>query len=303
MPEPEASFCLKPGESLPQGFHRILAEQLNAAAALLSEPDGSLDKAVHESRKCLKRARSVLRLIRPAVPDAYSRENQRLGDIGRQLSALRDAQALIQTVEDLGKDVKRDRGSSATLELLRSRKKEVLDALKSGGELESSVYQLRAAVKDIGKLSLRKVDLPVIVESVRTSVKRGRRAFAKAYSDPQAENFHECRKRAKDMRYQTEVLTEFWPEVLEGYSDSAKELEQLLGEDHNLAVLAEILEGQAPVSGKRPELQREIRKKQDKLRAKARQLGARLYSEPAKAWTRRLESSWEVWRAMSPSQR
>ena len=77
----------------------------------------------------------------------------------------------------------------------------------------------------------------------------------------------------KDLRYQLSLLTEIWPDVLKGYANSAKALEQFLGEDHNLAVLADILE---PANRGDRGFRTRIAKKQTELREKARQLGSRL---------------------------
>jgi CHAD domain-containing protein len=112
-----------------------------------------------------------------------------------------------------------------------------------------------------------------------------------------AENFHEFRKRAKDLRYQLAVLTELWPEVLSGYSESAKTLEQYLGEDHNLAVLAEFLSGSGRNRNGFKIIADLVEKTQRKLRKKAGLLASRLYAEPRKAWNARLNSSWRAWHA------
>ncbi len=107
--KPAVAYSLKSGENLPDGIRRVLKEQLNAAIDELSNPKEPLDRAVHEARKCVKRTRSALRLIRPAITDRFGQENYRLQQVGRQLSALRDAQALIETLADLEQKEARDR--------------------------------------------------------------------------------------------------------------------------------------------------------------------------------------------------
>ena len=80
------------------------------------------------------------------------------------------------------------------------------------------------------------MDFELIVRRLALVIKRGKKkAYARAYDDPTADNFHDFRKRAKDLRYQLGVLSNLWPDVFERFS-SAKELEQTLGDDHNLAV-------------------------------------------------------------------
>jgi hypothetical protein len=101
------------------------------------------------------------------------------------------------------------------------------------------------------------------------------------------------------MRYQLAVLTELWPEVFSGYVKSAKKLEQLLGEDHNLAVLTDVL-NQSPGKQKAFKLiASSVEKKQSKLRAKAKLLAGCLYAESPKVWDTRLYASWRAWQTKS----
>src|SRR5687768_8143387 len=59
------------------------------------------DDAVHDARKDLKRARSGLRLLRPLDEAAFRRENMRLRNAGRRLSAVRDDKVLLERVTAL----------------------------------------------------------------------------------------------------------------------------------------------------------------------------------------------------------
>jgi CHAD domain-containing protein len=61
-----------------------------------------LDEAVHDTRKRLKRLRAALRLERSAIGDeTYRRENAAFRDLGKRLSAPRDAMVLIETLDEL----------------------------------------------------------------------------------------------------------------------------------------------------------------------------------------------------------
>lgn len=302
--KPETKYFLTSDENLTDGVRRILTEQLNAAIDELSHTQGSLDTAVHEARKSIKRSRSLLRLIRPAIGDAYSRENQRLQSVGRDLSELRDAQALIETLADLKEHNPHDSHAEdatdefkAASDSLSERKEKIATALEANGKIQEAVARLRETLTNVAELSLKRVDFPIVTDSVKTTVKRGSKAFSKAYSKPKPENFHEFRKRVKDLRYQISLLTEIWPDVLEGYADAAEKLEQHLGDDHNLAVLDEVLGDGGNGDRKSPAIHKLARKRQAKIRDKAEQLGKRIYSEPAKVWALRLESSWKAWNA------
>lgn len=287
-------YCFLKGEALPDAIRRVLSEQLSQALQVLSAHGESLEEAVHEARRCIKRVRSVLRLIRPAIPNTYARENRRLRNVGRSLSELRDSHALIQTLNDLEKvgQAKRSRRHAFAVAhtFLESRGQQVEKAMEEGG-MDQSVSRLKEALKDIEKLTYVKVNPETISKSIYKTVKRGMKAFAAAENDGDSENFHDWRKRAKDLRYQLSLLSDVRPD-LQGYSKSAKKLEQFLGDDHNLAVLSALLgEAQASDGHEFQSLQKQISGRQSALREQARDIGEKLYGEKRKTWKQRIAAT------------
>jgi CHAD domain-containing protein len=237
----------------------------------------------------------VLRLVKFAIPNAYTRENQQLRNVGRWLSDLRDAQALIQTLDELEEHRKgntepsQQRTFTKAHEFLQRREKRIAKAMEKGG-MENTVAQLRRASNRVAKLSYDQVDPKGISKSLRKSVNRGRKAFAAAEDDPAPEKFHEWRKRAKDLRFQLSLLANLRPD-LQQYSKSAKELEQLLGDDHNLAVLEAVLKETHILRGQLDPIQTAVGRRQNTLRDKAKKIGSDLYGEKRKVWKQRLSAS------------
>jgi CHAD domain-containing protein len=66
-------------------------------------------------------------------------------------------------------------------------------------------------------------------------------AHEEAIADPTVEKLHEWRKQAKYLRYQLEILTPIWPERMEELAREADRIGDLLGDDHDLAVLRQTL--------------------------------------------------------------
>jgi CHAD domain-containing protein len=282
-------YCFRAGEELSEAVKRIVAEQLTRALEVLSRPGDSLATVVHEARRCLKRARSVLRLVKFAIPNAYREENARLRDVGRSLSELRDSHAPIQTLEDLeGRRKNRQPNGSRQRvfreahTFLENRSRQIAKAMDECG-MNNSIAQFKAALSHIQRLSFAKVDGPGIRKSLYRSVKRGRKAFDVAQAEDHADNFHEWRKRAKDLRYQLSLFAELHPD-LKQYSKSAKKLEQLLGDDHNLAVLTGLLTESQDPDGEPHFLRKQICERQSALRKKARKIGRHLYGEKRNVW-------------------
>ena len=94
-------FRLQRGESINEEIQRIAEEQLEKAVAEIQ--DGELDRheAVHQVRKRFKKIRGLIRLVRPAFEKTYQRENAMFRDAGREISAVRDAQSLIEAFDRL----------------------------------------------------------------------------------------------------------------------------------------------------------------------------------------------------------
>ena len=107
----------------------------------------------------------------------------------------------------------------------------------------------------------------------------GRKAFARADAKPSAHNLHEWRKRVKDLWYQQQLLEDSWPGVMKAQAKEAKKLSKLLGDDHDLTVLAEHVDD--------PELHALIDRRREELLEDARALGRRIYAERPKAFARR----------------
>src|SRR5438270_8288086 len=87
-------YRLKKKEPAAEGVKRIAAEQIDHASGQLAQ-DGDPEKAIHEARKSVKKTRALLRLAE------YDAEDKRLRNIGRALSEIRDAAAMIQVFDAL----------------------------------------------------------------------------------------------------------------------------------------------------------------------------------------------------------
>jgi CHAD domain-containing protein len=75
------SFELRREQSLRKNLRRMVRKQLDYALEQLSEDHkGPRDEAVHEARKCFKKIRAVLRLVRPEIGEKTYRMGDLLGD-------------------------------------------------------------------------------------------------------------------------------------------------------------------------------------------------------------------------------
>jgi CHAD domain-containing protein len=138
----------------------------------------------------------------------------------------------------------------------------------------------------------------LIERGFEAAYRRGGEALACVRKDPSPENYHELRKRVKDHWYHMRLLEDAWPEVLHPYVQTLNDLQEWLGEDHNLAVLRETLAhaGAGQLQAEQIDsLARLIGNYQTELRERSIAAAERIYTARPKALTRRTRHLWEVW--------
>src|SRR4249920_2450754 len=103
-----SSFSLDPAVSMSEAVRRAACSEIDSACAALAAPPDR-HKGVHDARKCLKRLRSLMALIRPGLPDpVYANLAERLRTIAKGLAPARDANALLDAINKLFGDAEDD---------------------------------------------------------------------------------------------------------------------------------------------------------------------------------------------------
>ena len=269
------SYALAFEEGPAESVERVRREQLQAAADELQD-DPTDPEAIHDARKRLKKTRALLRLTRPALkPKAFRRRNRALRDAGRALSAARDAEVLAETVADLAERYPGRAPFDAVHAVLAAREEEPEGSADTLTRLAGASWPLA------------RLDADTFPAALKRTYQRGREAFARADRTPGAENLHAWRKRVKDLWYQERLLEETWPGVIKAQSKEAKKLSKLLGEDHDLAVLADTLRTDPELAALSVELQPLIAERRAQLLKRSRELGRRVYAEKPKHFARR----------------
>jgi CHAD domain-containing protein len=300
------SFELKPAESLRKGVRRIVRKQMDEALEHLTGPHkGSRDEAVHEARKCFKKIRAVLRLVRPVIGEkSYRNENTCFRDAGRPLSEVHDAKILIETLDQLAEHFKehlvsRSFGDArhALQDNLRAVRRRVLDQRNAFPVVAEVVRQARGRSKGWADVPNKWL---AVGEGLEDVYRRAGDAHQEATADPTVEKLHEWRKQAKYLRYQLEVLTPVRPERLEELTNEADRMGELLGDDHDLAALRQMLtddSGRFGDEGEREMLLALIDRRRAELEQEALLLGRRFFQDSPRDFARRLRGDWKNWRA------
>ena len=238
------AYQLQPGEAVPDGLRRCAREQIDRAIAELSTrvADDPVE-AVHDARKALKKARSLLRLSRGALdPDERRRDNAALRSAGRALSSARDAEVMLEATDDLA-DRFAARVPQTTFDAIRrhlvAERDPARRRLLESGLTDQVAEELGAVRSRIDDWSLRRGGWKALEPGLRRSYARGRAGLELARSHPTVENLHDWRKRTKDLWYHLRLLGPVSPGIVGGAAKEADKLSKLLGDDHDLAVLHE----------------------------------------------------------------
>lgn len=285
-----SSYVLDRQESVPDGLKRIAAGQLRTAAGRLREPGTDQAAAVHEARKSIKKVRAILRLARPEMKALGKTENIRLRDIGRSLSALRDADVVLETLTSL--EAKLGPGFSRVT--LRSIRKRLQAGAANGRQnLEETAAALEQAADGVASWPLSIDGFDGLRKGLRRTYSDGRAAMRKAVKDPADVNFHEWRKRAKDHWYHWRLMESALGPKAGRRREALERLSDNLGEEHNLVILrGRLMAASGSRVGMR-QLLAAIRERQEELRESALAEGKRLYARRPRKFIGNLEARWE----------
>jgi CHAD domain-containing protein len=298
------SFRFLAKEAVADGIKRIAEEEIARAIKDIDNPRLERPEAVHEVRKRCKKIRALLRIARPQFEETYRFENAWFRDTAKGLAELRDAEAIIETYDSLletfGEQIDRRAFAPVRRALTLRRKKITEEAGNLDERLEEIRARLHKAAERVVDWDLKAEEFDGIEGGLVATYRRARKTMAAAYDDPGAENFHEWRKQAKYHGYHMRLLRESWKPVMRSLRREVDELSDLLGDDHNLAVLYRTLVESPEQFGSKRDLQALlglIDRRSAELRAEAKTLGARIFAERPKAFGRRFRVYWEVRRS------
>lgn len=306
---PDRTYRLRADEYVPDGIRRIAGGQLLSAH---DDLDGAskqtLGDAVHESRKRFKRLRACLRLSRDALGDeTYDRENTAFRMAGRRLSGARDAEVLVETLDGLRERFASELPDAATdglRALLREEHEQAMAGLREDdAAIDLTLGELEAARTRAAGWSLDADGFAAVKPGLRRIYRRGRKRIRAATREPTTDNLHEARKRVKDLWHATQIVRPASPKKLKRLSKRAHHLADLLGDDHDLAVLRDYVERHPQAfddeSSKRALLAL-IDRRRVALQRDALKLGARLYEPSPKRFVGRIERGWRKRAASRP---
>jgi CHAD domain-containing protein len=209
-------------------MERVLKELETVRAA--PDPD-----AIHDLRVAIRRCRSVAAVLQEVDPDPAWPELRRLGKkLFRQLGELRDVQVLADWVQQLS-GTEDPVGQRLQAEFGAKEKTLREAAAKAAGKFDGKSW------KRLEHTVSRRVRLVALdgMAAECLAIERleaARELHSKAFRSEKPEAWHALRIGVKRFRYTVESLL---PTKYEAWGDDLKQLQDLLGDTHDLDVLSE----------------------------------------------------------------
>lgn len=220
---------------------RIAREQIDGAVDAIDGKDAAV--ATHEVRKCCKKVRALLRLVRPVLPD-YADENADFRDIAQSLAGSRDAKVLLDTCDLLIEGAPEETHKA----LFAPVRRQLVHDLGKHSHGEAASKDLHKARKLLEKARKRSEgwvlggdDWDALGGGLGRIVREARKAERAVHAEPSATNYHELRKLMKYHWYHARLLEPIWPGMMHQRAGELSGLADLLGLHHDICVFEEWL--------------------------------------------------------------
>jgi hypothetical protein len=290
------AFRFRLDEPIEKGFRRIGAEQIERARRQLQANQDAAAE-VHEARKCMKRLRALLRLAREGLGEPVFRaENAHFRAIARSLASARDDYVLLETIVKLAAE---NEGQATSLALTRLKQAVIAqraeDPAGNADQRAEADAALERAVRRFRRLKFAPDSFATLERGLVRNYRKARERRDIAYAENTDEAFHDWRKCVQAHWRHMALLSRAWPALFEAQIEAARYLSQLLGDDHDLALLRTRLSALPPETlspGEVREIESLISTRQGALRRAARFQGEVIFAERPKAHGVRVAGIW-----------
>lgn len=291
------SYQLDPAMPVSEALRSVALSELETAHGSLATPPDR-HSGVHSARKCFKRLRSLLLLARPGMPEpVFANLTARVARIGKGLAAARDSQALLDAIDKLERNTEPGLGEGPIQSVrgwLHKRRQAAEQNLEqtTASEAMRMLLELRPS---FAGLAVYPDDFTPLSKGLERCYRETRGHFKAVFDSDDAEEMHAWRKGVQHHWRQMQLLTPCWPSELAARADAARALSQLLGEDHDIAMLMHLVSTPTMTFGS-PEdtaaFMKRCRKRHKALRKEAKIKGKRLFVEKPGPFADRILAYW-----------
>ncbi|MGV1834573.1 CHAD domain-containing protein [Rhizobium rhizogenes] len=241
------SYRIRPDKAFDDEVHAVVAQQLGKAITALTDRPQGLHEAVHRARKHIKRVRALYRLIARRAPEFQQRENDRLREMARTLSGVRDATALIEASRYLHETAtSRDeaRALARVTKVLTARRDRLSEAETDIEDKAKAAiatcHDALEALRAVSFKSGRRETARLFQKSWQRTGRKAKAALSECHAEAHADQFHDLRKRSQDCWMHHALLRDIWPAAMHAKQLEAKALVDILGRYLDLSMLSDV---------------------------------------------------------------
>jgi hypothetical protein len=293
------SYRLDPAVPMSEALRRVAFAELEIAHGALATPP-ERHSGVHSARKCMKRLRSLLLLVRPGMPEpVFATLTDRLAIIARGLAPARDAAALIDAVDKLERETGAGPGLGP-IQSLRAWLHKRRHAAEQNLERSAASDAMQALLEirpTFAGLAVYPDDFRSLAKGLRRCYRATRESFQHTFAAERDEDVHEWRKGVQHHWRQMQLLAPCWPSELTARAEAARSLSQVLGDDHDISLLCQLVSTPTMMFGSPEETAaflKRCRRRHRALRKEARTQGERLFTERSRPFAERIEAYWQI---------
>ena len=282
--------------SVRKSAERLIDEGLDKLAVTATS---ERDEAIHDARKALKKLRSLLRLIRPAISKSdFREENARFRDAGVPLTQARDLKILIESFDAVVKECFSGADVPDSLQEVRRSASDRLykehERLEADAEVESISYELKEARDDVRKWSRVPDRWRTLSRGLKATYQRTLDARDEAEKNQTAETCHEWRKQVRYLRYQLGFVRCLNPERLTALEGDIDRVNKLLGSARDLTLLEKHLAEQFALDTALSErLKSVIDRRRQEATTEACRLAEELFAASPEEFVGALKADWK----------
>lgn len=226
------AFHLYKNEPLDTGLRRIAYEQIDIVLNGFGDESVPLDKRVHALRARCKKLRGLLRLLRPNMGAAFEVEDQRFRMAAKELASYREMDVHRKTIESL---IGPTNGSPP--EPVEIPQDVILRSLMTLATCRDAIEHWNVDVHTFDDIG------PGFERTYARTID----AWDATQQEPSDPNFHQLRKHGKYHWYQIRILERLNKPMIRGRRQALRQLQLMLGDAHDLALLQDYLEAQEEV--------------------------------------------------------
>jgi CHAD domain-containing protein len=281
-------YVFRKSEGVTKAARRVARELLDDTTKLIRNPKISLDVRTHEARKAIKKLRGMLRLVESSSMRgrADRKLDKDLRDVARKLAPFRDSDVMRAALQVAAK------GSHGLLDARTAAA--IHGCVTDHRPVEASTQAVSLAlyatdVISLGdKIASSKIHTRTLAALEKSYLKTCNTAqdLMRAVMTGKAseEDFHEWRKFVKYHFYHTRLLAGIYGKQARKRAKDANMLEEILGQHHDLAVLAERIKARRRQAKKFCDVDKLLRylaKRQKEMERTAMTLGRKLFPKSA----------------------